>query len=341
MHTLTWVERRGVRLLDFQKRYVRGLLADDTAVGVLSAARGSFKTGMLGTLAAAGIHPESPLWVGRGHEVIAVAGSLPQGRLILKSAKSVIGDDEAYRWVDSANRQYAEHKPTGVRLRVMSSVGKLAMGLRDVPLILLDEPGSLRSRDGVLLWDALTTSLGKLEGARIALTGTIAPGEPDGWWSGLAQSESRPGYYIQRHSADPDEPWDSYAAACRANPAVRRFKPLREAVMRGRDEARQHPDVRHRYRLYRLNLPGTDADMLLSPDEWRRVESRPVAPRAGRVAVAVDLGGGVRGALLAPSGRAGEPRRGPWWAASRRSGIGSGWMPAHGERISGWRPRGG
>ena len=85
------------------------------------------------------------------------------------------------------------------------------MGLVSVPLVIADEPGAWQLRDGELLWDAITTAMGKPDSSlRCVLIGTLAPmGQPGHWWHELVAGGSRGSTYVMALQADA-ELWDQW-----------------------------------------------------------------------------------------------------------------------------------
>lgn len=283
------------RLLPFHRKWIRKVFAPDIEVAVLSCPRGSAKTWLAAQLAAVALRPGSPLWQ-QGIEVLAVSGSLEQSRVLLRMVREALADREhEYRWLDSGQRLQVTHKTTMTKLRILSSSGKRAMGLEGFSMILADEPGSWEKRGGSLMYDALRTALGKRGGKlgqRLILIGTRAPAE-SGWWTHLIDGGSGPGVHVTELRVKASDPWHDYQVIARVNPLIRVSASLRRAILRERDAARSNPTARASFKAYRLNMKdiGTAADSLVSLDDWKRVEDRPVLPRVGRPVVGLDIGG--------------------------------------------------
>ena len=110
----------GPGLLPFQRRWVRESFATDIDAGILSAPRGSGKTMLLGRLAALAVTPGSPLYHA-GDEVIAVAGSIEQGKLLARAADEVLPVGHL-RWtglLGGGHRVVGLHKPSSTSIRVI------------------------------------------------------------------------------------------------------------------------------------------------------------------------------------------------------------------------------
>ena len=281
----------GTTILPFHERWIRRAFAPDIEVAALSAPRGSAKSWSFGQLCALALRPGSPTFE-KGIEVLMVSGSLEQSRIMLSFVRQALEDvEDDYRWLDSGQRLQVTHKKTGTKLRVLSSSGKRALGLSQFSTIYADEPASYEARGGALMWDALRQSLGKRDGQRLFLIGTRAPAEPGSWWPELLDAGSGPGRHVEVLAAPPDEPWDAWRTALKANPLLRVSESLRRTVLRERDEARKSETMRRSYEAFRLNrMIDVSTEVLVEVEAWRRVEGRPVPPREGRPILGLDLG---------------------------------------------------
>ena len=248
---------------------------------------------LLGRLAALAVSPGSPIYHA-GDEVIAVAASIEQGKLLARAATDAL-PDEHLRWTGlygSAHRVTGVHVASGTSIRVISGSGKraLGMGVRN-RLQLGDEPGSWERRSGALLYEALRGGLGKVDGGRVLLIGTLSPAHIGDWWPLMLGDGSGPGVHVTVLEAPEDEPWDSYLTIARANPVVRVSASLRRTVLRERDEARLHPWRQPAFEAWRLNrLRQPQQEMLLAVPDWKRVVARPCPAREGKPIIGFDLG---------------------------------------------------
>ena len=284
---IAWIEQRQP-LEPFQRRFIRGAFRPGTRLAALSGPRGLGKSALSGWLLAASLDPEGPLFV-RGAESVLLAGSLDQARAVFRFLRGRCDGDE-FRYLDSGQRVAATHVPTHTRVRVASSDPRKALGIVGARMLIGDEPGAWQERAGAEMFDALTTSAGKGEQTLI-LIGTRAPGPPDGWWQRLLDSGGNEGEYIQEHTARQHDPWDAWSTIKRANPLLTANEHLGVALRGEREKARTDPDAKRRFLTYRLNRPqeATDA-VLVTADDWRSVEARPVPERRGRPVVGIDLG---------------------------------------------------
>ena len=219
-----------------------------------------------------------------------------------------------YRFIDSTTRLGITHKASNTKLRVISSNGKTAMGLVNVPLAVCDEPGSWEIAGGQLMWDALTGAQGKPGSPlKIIIIGTLAPMATGAghWWYDMVEDGSRASTYVMALQGDA-ETWDSWPTIRRANPLTNLPGPdgadFRAKLLEERDAARLDTRLRARYLSYRLNVPSVDeSETLLTVDDWKRVEGRAVPDAEGRPIVGVDLASGrawSAACAIFPNGRA-------------------------------------
>ena len=165
----------------------------------------------------------------------------------------------------------------------------------NVKVCVADEPGSWEIAGGQLMWDALTGALGKPGSPlKIIVIGTLAPSAKGSghWWWDLIHDGTKRSTYVMSLQGN-RETWDKWATIRKANPLTAIDGNFRRKLLEERDAARLDGRLRARFLSYRLNLPSADeSDVLLSLDDWKRVEGRAVPPRQGRAIVGIDLGGG-------------------------------------------------
>ena len=300
---------RHATLAPFQRRFIRGAFRPGVLKAVLSCPRGAGKSTLSGWLLAEALDPDGALFV-PGSESVLVAGSRDQAGAVFRFLRAALGEDE-YRYQDSGQRVGATHRETNTRVRVASSDGKRAFGIVGARLIIGDEPGAWQARGGAEMYDALETSGGKNE-QTFVLIGTRAPGPAGGWWRDLVDHDDDPQTYVQVHAApvddDGDVPaWESWKTIRRANPLIG-FNPyLRPKLEEELRKARKSGDAKRRFVTYRLNRPQQPAsEVLVTVDQWRQVEARPVPAPDGRPIAALDVGSSrawSMAALLWRSGR--------------------------------------
>ena len=124
----------------------------------------------------------------------------------------------------------------------------------NTPWVIADEPGAWATNDGALMFDAISTSLGKPNSPLKALfIGTLAPAQ-GGWWHDLIDRGSHHSTYVQAIQGD-RETWDSWQTIRKANPLTAISPEFRKQLLEERDAARGDPRLKARFLSYRLNVP--------------------------------------------------------------------------------------
>ena len=273
----------------FQTKFVKAALAPGIDIAALSLPRGNGKSWLAAYLLARCLTPGNELHE-PGKEYLLLAASLEQARIAFRFVRGRLGEGKEYRWTDSTQRIGAVHLPTNTRLRVISSDGKGAMGIVDVPLIVADEPGAWSPNSH--MGDALETALGKPGSPlKIIYIGTLAPAT-SGWWHEMVDDGSQGSTYVQALQGNRSK-WDLASEIRRVNPLMWSFPESRRLLLEQRDGARRDSRLKARFLSYRLNVPTADeSEMLLSVDDWERSLQRATPERQGQPIVAVDLGAG-------------------------------------------------
>ena len=276
----------------FQRKFIREATREGIDTAVLSLPRGNGKSWLAGHLVSRIMDPADPLFR-PGTESVLCAASIEQARIVFRFARAMLGSKAGgYRFLDSATRAGITHKSTNTRLRVIGSNGKTAMGLVNCPWAICDEPGSWEVKGGELMQDAIETAKGKPGSPlRSVYIGTIAPAMR-GWWPEMATGGNGDGLYVQLLQGDPEK-WDNWREIMRVNPLAKVSPDFRAKLHRERQAARSDSRLKARFLSYRLNVPSADeSDVLLTPEDWKRVTARPVPARDGRPIVGIDLGAG-------------------------------------------------
>ena len=293
------------QLRAFQKQFVRRALAPEVDIAALSIPRGNGKSWLAAHLLRRCLTPWDSLHVA-GSEYLLCSASIEQARLCYRFIRAELEETGEYSFIDSATRIGITHKRSNTRLRVLSSNGKTAMGIVNCPLLVADEPGSWESVGGPLMYDAITTALGKPNSPmRTVFIGTLAPAM-NGWWHDLIADGSVGTTYVQALQGKV-EAWDTWAEIRRCNPLTAISPEFRKRLLVERDAARVDSRLKARFLSFRLNRPsGDESEVLLTVADWERVTAREVPERAGRPIVGVDLGGGrawSAAVALYPNGR--------------------------------------
>ena len=141
------VAASGLKVLPFQRRFLRRAFSPSISIAALSTPRGAGKTELVGRIAGLGVVPGSPLFR-PGHEVVVVAGSMRQARHVFKAALRALPDPDDYRTRDN-NQEIAVLGPQGTKVSIYPSSGKRALGLgANEHLLIADEPASFAVRAG-------------------------------------------------------------------------------------------------------------------------------------------------------------------------------------------------
>ena len=288
---LFWKVRELVKLRRFQTDFLRNAMRPEIDMACLSLPRGNGKSWLAGHLAARIMDPDDELFR-PGTESVCIVPSLNQGRIVYRFARAMLGDDKDYRFADSFTLCQIVHKPTRTVLQVRSSNAKGALGLVNTPWVILDEPGAFNVNEGEAMFDAISTATGKPGSPLKALfIGTLAPAQ-GGWWHDLVGGGSAGSTYVKLLQGDLDK-WDQWPEIRKVNPLTAVSPDFRRKLLEERDAARGDTRLKARFLSFRMNIPSSDESaILLTVDDWKLAEARPVGLPAGRPIVAIDLGSG-------------------------------------------------
>ena len=278
-------------LRPFQRRFLSRATAPGCDTAALSLPRGNGKSWLAAHLVARALTPGDKLF-GAGLESVLMAASIEQARVPFRFARRTLEPLGGYRFLDSATRCAITHVPTGTRLRVAGSNGKTTLGLVDCPFAIADEPGAWETNGGLLMHDAIQTSMGKPNSPlRAVYIGTLAPAT-GGWWHELVRNGTAGSTYVQALQGDPEK-WDRWPEIRRCNPLTAVSPAFRAKLLEERDAARGDSRLKARFLSFRLNCPTADESrVLLTVDDWKEVTARAAPVSAGRPIVGVDLGAG-------------------------------------------------
>ena len=223
-------------LRGFQKRFIRGALAPGIDVAALSIPRGNGKSFLAAHLLQRALTPGDVLHVPAA-EYLLCAGSIEQARLCFRFIRAELEPSGEYRFLDSSTRIGIAHRRSNTRLRILSSNGKTAMGIVGCPLLVADEPGSWEVNGGTLMYDAISTALGKPNSPMKAVfIGTLSPATR-GWWHDLIADRSTSSTYDQSLQGDAEK-WSTWAEIKRCNPLTAISGDFRKRLLVERDAAR-------------------------------------------------------------------------------------------------------
>ena len=281
-------------LLRFQREFVAAVENPKYDTVAISGPRSLGKTFIAAHILARCMTPGDVLFQ-PGKEYILGAASLEQARLTYQFIREALEPSGEYRWIDGSTRLGATHLKTNTKLRAISSNAKSSFGLVNVPLVVIDEPGSLEIVGGQMLSDSLFTAQGKAGSKlKLILAGTLAPmaTKSGHWWWELVHAGTVKTTYVQHYQGS-TEGWDSWKVIKRANPLAMVDAGFRAKLLEERDDARADTRLKARFLSYRLNVPsGDESSVLLSVPDYQKVTARDVPEREGKPIIGVDLGGG-------------------------------------------------
>ncbi len=284
-----------LKLAPFQKQFVKGALAEDVNVAVLSIGRGNAKTALSAGLALGAIKGVWDRQVNR--EIILAARTRDQAQIafnfVLGFIRSLDEDEQEAFIIRRSPKMEIEYEGDGGGhvIRAIAADGKSALGSAPT-LVLMDERGHWQADKGDDLEHALLSGLGKRGGrALIISTSAATDAHPFSVWL----DEDTPGVYRQEHRPPPGLPADDLESLKLANPgAVAGIGSsiewlqgqARRAIARGGSTLTT-------FRLYNRNerVSGETRDVLLTVDEWLTCETAELPARQGQVIIGIDLGG--------------------------------------------------
>ncbi|WP_178390800.1 terminase large subunit domain-containing protein [Rhodovulum sulfidophilum] len=284
-----------LKLAPFQKQFVRGALADDVNVGVLSIGRGNAKTALSSGIALGALLGE---WDSQpAREILIAARTRDQARIAWDfAAQFAMGLPEdtqgalTFRRSPRLEIEYEDDKGSHF-LRAIAADGKSALGSAPT-LVLMDERGHWPADRGDDLEHALLSGLGKRSGRALIISTSAADDtHPFSVWL----DEDQPGVYRQEHRPAPALPADDLESLKLANPGAAYGigsslewlqSQARRAIARGGSTLTS-------FRLYNRNerISGETRDLLLTVDEWLTCEAVEMPPREGPCVIGIDLGG--------------------------------------------------
>ena len=301
-----------IDLRPFQRRFVRAVESDRYDTLALTLPRGEGKSTLAGEIGAMTFDEDSSLFMGRDHEVVVLAASLEQGRIVFNATCDALGGkselikNKDWSIADSLTRIHLKYKPLNLTLRVIASKAKTAMGLVNVPLVIADEPGSWEVTGGRLMYDAIQKAQGKVGShLKSIYIGTLAPAV-SGWWITLTERGTHGSTYVQALRGDPEK-WDSPYEIKRCNPIKWVDAKSRRKLFEEREDARFDTAEKAAFLSYRLNIPsGDELTMLVGAGAFLDAVARKAPPRSGVPMVGVDVGANrawTAAVAIYPSGR--------------------------------------
>lgn len=285
-----------LKLARFQRRFVRGALAHDVMVGVLSIGRGNAKTALSAGLSLG--HLMGKWGCQPKREIIFASRNRDQSKAAFQFLTGFIeGLPEEERegfTIRRGSKLEVEFDGNGGGLaRVIAADGKSILGGAPT-LAVMDERAAWERDKGDALENAILSGLGKRDG-RALIISTSAPDDANTFSRWL--DEPPPGTYVQEHRPAFGLPADDLESLLEANPGAREgigsspewlVGQARRAIARGGSAL---ASFRNLNRNERISTEGRS--VLVTVDEWLASEVAPdqLPPRDGPCVLGVDLGG--------------------------------------------------
>lgn len=285
-----------IKLAEFQRRFVRGALAEGVMIGVLSIGRGNAKTALSAGLSLAalmGIWDDQPK-----REIIFAARNRDQARTAFQFLVGFIEglpeDEQELFTIRRGSKLEVEYEGNGGGLaRVIAADGKSILGGAPT-LALMDERAAWEREKGDNLENAILSGLGKRDG-RALIISTSAPDDANTFSRWL--DEPPPGTHVQEHRPAFGLPADDLASLLEANPGATEgigstpdwlLAQARRAIARGGSALSSFRNLNRNER-----VSTEDRSVLITVDEWLAAEVDPdqLPERSGPCILGVDLGG--------------------------------------------------
>ena len=284
-----------LKLAPFQRRFVKGALADSVSVACLSIGRGNAKTALAAGLALGAL---LGAWDRQPRRTVLIAArTRDQARIAFDFVVGFVeGLPEELREQLRIRRNPRlevefDGDGGGHLLRAIAADGKTALGSAPT-FVIMDERGHWRTDHGDDLEHALLSGLGK-RGGKALIISTSAADDAHAFSRWI--DDPQPGTYVQEHRPAPGLPVDDLASLLEANPGAKHGigssiewlqAQARRAIARGGSTLTS-------FRLLNRNerVSGETRDCLLTVDEWLACETADLPPREGEVIIGIDLGG--------------------------------------------------
>ena len=287
-----------LRLAEFQRKFVRGALADGVMVGLLSIGRGNAKTALSAGLSLAelvgALHPAPQ----PKREIIFAARNRDQARtafnFLVGYIQGLPEEEQALFTIRRGSKLEVEFEGNGGGLaRVIAADGKSILGGAPT-LAVLDERAAWERDKGDNLENAILSGLGKRDG-RALIISTSAPNDANTFSRWI--NEPPPGTYVQEHRPAFGLPADDLPSLLEANPGALEgigatpdwlVAQARRAIARGGSALSSFRNLNRNER-----VSTEDRSVLVTVDEWLSAEVAPdqLPERAGPCVLGVDLGG--------------------------------------------------
>lgn len=285
-----------LKLAEFQRRFVRGALAEGVMVACLSIGRGNAKTALSAGLALGhlvGAWDDQPK-----REILFAARNRDQAKTAFQFLVGFIEglpeeQQELFTIRRGAKLEVEFDGNGGGLARCIAADGKSILGGAPT-LALMDERAAWEREKGDSLENAILSGLGKRDG-RALIISTSAPDDANSFSRWL--DEPPPGTYVQEHRPAFGLPADDLDSLLEANPGAVEgigstpewlVAQARRAIARGGSALSSFRNLNRNER-----CSTEDRSVLVTVDEWLASEVDPdqLPPREGPCVLGVDLGG--------------------------------------------------
>ncbi|PTV95857.1 phage terminase large subunit-like protein [Rhodobacter aestuarii] len=287
-----------LKLAGFQKRFVRGALADGVMVGLLSIGRGNAKTALSAGLSLAELVGALDAKPQPKREILFAARNRDQAKtafnFLVGYIEGLPEEDQALFTIRRGSKLEVEFEGNGGGLaRVIAADGKSILGGAPT-LAVLDERAAWEPAKGETLENAILSGLGKRDG-RALIISTSAPDDTNAFSRWL--DDPPPGTYVQEHRPAFGLPADDLESLLEANPGATEgigstpdwlVAQARRAIARGGSALSSFRNLNRNER-----VSSESRSVLVTVDEWLSAEVSPdeLPERAGPCVLGVDLGG--------------------------------------------------
>ena len=285
-----------LQLAEFQRRFVRGALADGVMVACLSIGRGNAKTALSAGLALGslmGVWDDQPK-----REILFAARNRDQAKTAFQFVTGFIEglpEEEREKFIIRRGSKLEVEYPDngGGLIRVIPADGKSILGGAPT-LALMDERAAWEREKGDNLENAILSGLGKRDG-RALIISTSAPDDANTFSRWL--DDPPPGTFVQEHRPPFGLPADDLDSLLEANPGAVEgigaspewlVAQAKRAIARGGSALSSFRNLNRNERVSTENR-----SLLVTVDEWLASEVDPddLPPRDGPCILGIDLGG--------------------------------------------------
>lgn len=283
-------------LADYQKRFIRGAMADGIMVALLSIGRGNAKTALAAGIALGslmGVWDDQPR-----REILMAARNRDQAKTAFQFIVGFIGglseEEQELFTVRQGSKLEVEYNANGGGMaRCIAADGKSILGGAPT-LAILDERAAWEKDKGDTLENAILSGLGKRDGKALIIS-TSAPDDANTFSRWM--DEPPPGCYVQEHRPPFGLAADDEASLLIANPGAAEgigaslewlVAQARRAIARGGSAL---SSFRNLNRNERVSIENRS--VVLTTDEWMSAEVAPdkLPERLGTCILGIDLGG--------------------------------------------------